>query len=116
MTTISAASATQWRDWLSRNSRSEPEVWLIIRHKDSQTPSVSYNEAIEQALCYGWIDSLARKHDADSFALRFTPRGPRSNWSQVNKKRAARMMELGLMTEHGLAAIELAKARGSWPD
>jgi uncharacterized protein YdeI (YjbR/CyaY-like superfamily) len=66
---------------------------------------VRYGEAIEQALCFGWIDSQARKHDADSFRLRFTPRRPRSNWSRVNRQRGARMIELGLMTEHGRAVM-----------
>jgi uncharacterized protein YdeI (YjbR/CyaY-like superfamily) len=90
------------------------EVWLIIYHKDSGTPSVRYHEAIEHAPCYGWIDSQARKGDADSSHLRFTPRNPRSTWSRVNRQRAAKMIELGLMTEHGRALIELARANGTW--
>jgi uncharacterized protein YdeI (YjbR/CyaY-like superfamily) len=75
---------------------------------------VRYAEAIEHALCYGWIDSHARKRDADSFYLRFSPRRPRSRWSRLNRQRAAAMTELGLMTEHGRAAIERAKATGTW--
>jgi hypothetical protein len=70
-------------------------VWLVIHHRDSPTPSVQYHEAIEHALCFGWIDSQARKHDPDSFVLRFTPRRPRSNWSRVNRERAARMIGVG---------------------
>jgi len=115
MNTIAARTAANWRDWLAANCQSGTEVWLVIQHKDSGTPSVRYDEAIEQALCFGWIDSLARKHDADSFVLRFTPRRPRSGWSKVNRRRAERMTELGLMTEHGQAMIDLAKARGGWP-
>jgi uncharacterized protein YdeI (YjbR/CyaY-like superfamily) len=88
-------------------------VWLVIHHRDSPTPSVQYHEAIEHALCFGWIDSQARKHDPDSFVLRFTPLRPGSNWSRVNRERAARMIELGLMTDDGLAAIERAKAAGT---
>lgn len=73
-----------------------------------------YHEAIEHALCYGWIDSQARKRDADSSHLRFTPRNPRSTWSRVNRQRAAKMTGLGLMTEYGRALIELARASGTW--
>jgi uncharacterized protein YdeI (YjbR/CyaY-like superfamily) len=112
--TFFASTTADWRAWLARNRRSEKEVWLIICHKDSGTPSVRYHEAIEHALCYGWIDSQARKRDADSSHLRFTPRNPHSTWSRVNRQRAAEMIELGLMTEHGQALIELAKANGTW--
>lgn len=112
--TVFASTAADWRAWLARHSRSEREVWLVIYRKGSGTPSVRYHEAIEQALCYGWIDSHARRHDADSTRLRFTPRNPRSTWSRVNRERAARMTELGLMTEHGRAMIDLAQARGTW--
>lgn len=114
MKTFVAASTAAWRGWLARNCRSEREVWLVIHHRDSATPSIRYHEAIEHALCYGWIDSQARKHDAESSRLRFTPRGPRSTWSRVNRERAAKMIELGLMTEHGQALIDLARANGTW--
>ena len=112
--TTAASTTDEWRAWLARNCRSEKEVWLIIHHKDSRTPSVRYHEAVEQALCYGWIDGLHRKHDADSSRLRFTPRRPRSNWSRLNRERAATMIERGLMTEHGQAMIDQAKAKGTW--
>ncbi|MBG0830188.1 YdeI/OmpD-associated family protein [Planomonospora sp. ID67723] len=114
MNTLFASTTADWRAWLARNCRSEKEVWLVIHHKDSGTPSLRYHEAIEHALCYGWIDSQARKRDADSSQLRFTPRNPRSRWSGVNRRRAAQMIEQGLMTEHGHASIELAKANGTW--
>jgi uncharacterized protein YdeI (YjbR/CyaY-like superfamily) len=113
-TILVASTVAEWRNWLADNCRSEKEVWLVIYGKDRGTPSVRYHEAIEHALCYGWIDSRAGKHDADSFKLRFTPRNPRSTWSRVNRQRAAEMIELGLMTEHGHAMIELAKAAGTW--
>jgi uncharacterized protein YdeI (YjbR/CyaY-like superfamily) len=112
--TLFASTTAGWRAWLTQNCRSEKEVWLVIYHSRSSTPSLRYHEAIEHALCYGWIDSHARKRDADSFQLRFTPRGPRSRWSAVNRQRAAKLTELGLMTEHGHAAIELARATGTW--
>ena len=114
MNTFSAGTTADWRAWLAQNCRSEKEVWLVIYHSGSGTPSVRYHEAIEHALCYGWIDSQARKHDADSSCLRFTPRTPRSTWSRVNRQRAAKMIGLGLMTEHGQALIELARAIGTW--
>lgn len=116
MTTYSARTAAEWRDWLAAHSGTEREIWLVIQRKDSPVPSVGYGEAIEQALCFGWIDSHARKHDATSFRLRFTPRRPGSNWSRVNQERAARMIEQGLMTERGQEQIDLAKARGAFPD
>jgi uncharacterized protein YdeI (YjbR/CyaY-like superfamily) len=112
--TFSASTAISWRAWLEQNCRSEREVWLVIHHKNSGKPGVRYDEAIEHALCFGWIDSQARKRDADSFHLRFTPRNPNSTWSRVNRQRAAKMTGLGLMTEAGQALIEAAKANGTW--
>ncbi|MBK1783353.1 YdeI/OmpD-associated family protein [Prauserella cavernicola] len=112
--TLRASGPAEWRAWLERHSGSEREVWLVIENRASATPSVRYHEAIEHALCFGWIDSQARKRDATSTLLRFTPRNPRGTWSRVNRERAARMIEQGLMTERGLAAIELAKRRGTW--
>jgi uncharacterized protein YdeI (YjbR/CyaY-like superfamily) len=112
--TFFASTTADWRAWLAQNCRSEKEVWLIIYHKNSGTPSVRYHEAIEHALCYGWIDSQAGKRDADSSHLRLTPRNPRSTWSTVNRERAAKMIKLGLMTEHGQALIDLARANGTW--
>ena len=114
MNTVVASTTAEWRAWLERNGRSEKEVWLVIHHRDSGTPSVRYHEAIEHALCYGWIDGLHRTRDADSSQLRFTPRRPRSTWSRVNRLRAATMIERGLMTEHGQAMIDLARAGGTW--
>jgi uncharacterized protein YdeI (YjbR/CyaY-like superfamily) len=112
--TFLASTADDWRAWLEQHGPSEREVWLIIHHTDSATTSVRYHEAIEHALCFGWIDSHARKHDADSSLLRFTPRSPRSTWSRVNRERAERMIEQGLMTERGQAMIDVAHAAGTW--
>ncbi|OXM70153.1 MULTISPECIES: YdeI/OmpD-associated family protein [Amycolatopsis] len=114
MNTVSARTAADWREWLAAHSGTEQEIWLVIQHKDSPVRSVGYGEAIEQALCFGWIDSHARKHDATSFRLRFTPRRPRSNWSRVNRERATRMIEQGRMTERGQEQIDLARACGAW--
>jgi uncharacterized protein YdeI (YjbR/CyaY-like superfamily) len=109
-----AGSADDWRAWLARNCRSAGEVWLVLRRDDSGTPRLRYHEAVEQALCFGWIDGLHRRRDADSSQLRFTPRTARSRWSQPNRQRAAKLIELGLMTEYGQAAIDQAKAAGTW--
>ncbi|MFD1537552.1 YdeI/OmpD-associated family protein [Nonomuraea guangzhouensis] len=112
--TFYASTTADWRAWLARNCQSEKEIWLVMYHKDSGIPSMRYHEAIEHALCYGWIDSQARRGDANSSHLRFTPRNPRSTWSRANRQRAAKMTELGLMTEHGQALIDLARATGTW--
>jgi len=112
--TVVASTAGAWRAWLARNGRSAQEVWLVLYHQDSGTPGLRYHEAVEQALCFGWIDGLRRARDADSSQLRFTPRTARSTWSRVNRQRAAKMIELGLMTEPGQSAIDRAKAAGTW--
>ena len=113
MDVLEANAAAEWRTWLASTDRAE--IWLVIQRKDSGTPGMSYGEAIEHALCYGWIDSHARKRDADSWQLRFTPRTSRSRWSEVNRRRATNMIERGLMTQRGQAVIDLAKAKGTWP-
>ncbi|MFJ4105406.1 YdeI/OmpD-associated family protein [Amycolatopsis japonica] len=113
-TIFSAASPAEWRAWLAGNAGTEKEIWLVIRHKDSGVPSVRIEEAMEQALCFGWIDGLHRKNDATSSRLRFTPRNPRSTWSRVNRERAARLITEGQMTGRGQAMIDLAKAKGRW--
>ena len=111
---VVGSSVEAWREWLADNSQAETEAWLVIQHKNSGVPGIRIHEAMEQALCFGWIDSLHRKHDADSSRLRFSPRRPRSTWSATNRERAARMIAAGLMTEQGQAMIDLAKERGTW--
>ena len=113
ITVVLASSAGDWRDWLARNGRAAREAWLVLHHQDSG-PGLRYHEAVEQALCFGWIDGLHRSGGPGSSLLRFTPRTPRSRWSQVNRQRAAKMTELGQMTEQGQAAIDRAKAAGTW--
>jgi uncharacterized protein YdeI (YjbR/CyaY-like superfamily) len=114
MSTVEARTTGDWRAWLAEHGESAKEVWLVLHHKDSDTPSPRYHEAIEHALCFGWIDGLHRKRDEHSSQLRFTPRSPRSTWSQVNRDRAADMITRGLMTDRGQATIDLAKDRGTW--
>ncbi|WP_018626752.1 YdeI/OmpD-associated family protein [Niabella aurantiaca] len=105
---------TEWRNWLLANHDKESSVWLVLYHKGSSTPSVEIAEAMEEALCFGWIDSKAKKRDKESFYLTFSQRKPQSNWSNINKERADRMIKLGLMTQSGQRLIDLAKKTGTW--
>ncbi|SKB81179.1 YdeI/OmpD-associated family protein [Dyadobacter psychrophilus] len=109
-----APTRKEWREWLAKNSQSEKSVWLIIYHKTSATPSVYYPESIEEALCFGWIDSKSIKRDAESSYLMFTPRKTTGKWSAVNKERVERLTAAGLMTPQGQALIDLAKETGTW--
>jgi uncharacterized protein YdeI (YjbR/CyaY-like superfamily) len=106
---VYAPTRIEWRNWLKQNNQSEKSAWLILYHKKSKMPGINYNDAIEEALCFGWIDSLANKRDTESFYLTFTPRNPKSKWSKLNKERAERMIENGLMTPYGQHFIEIAK-------
>jgi uncharacterized protein YdeI (YjbR/CyaY-like superfamily) len=112
--TVYASDRAAWRKWLEENSETEKSVWLILYHKKSKTPSVNYNDSIEEALCFGWIDSLAKKHDEESYCLTFSPRKAKSKWSKSNHERVARLIEQGLMTERGQKMIDLAKTTGTW--
>lgn len=98
---------------LKNHTRTE-SIWLIIYKKGAAKKSVSYPEAVEEALCFGWIDSRPNKIDADSYKIIFSPRKPKSVWSKVNKKKIEVLIEKGLMHEAGLSKIELAKKNGSW--
>jgi uncharacterized protein YdeI (YjbR/CyaY-like superfamily) len=109
-----AATTGDWRNWLEKNSETEKSVCLIVYHKKSKTPSIDYNEAMEEALCFGWVDGKANKRDAESSYLFFTKRSPKSNWSGINKERVAKMVSKGLMTPSGQATIDLAKKTGTW--
>jgi uncharacterized protein YdeI (YjbR/CyaY-like superfamily) len=108
------ASRAEWRQWLATHHVSAPGVWLVYGKKASGLPSLSYAEAVEEALCFGWIDSHPRKLDADRTQLLFTPRKPRSGWSKVNKERLARLEAAGQLKPAGLAAIARAKQNGAW--
>ncbi len=103
-----------WRDWLEKHHATSPGVWFVYYKKTSGKPRVTYDEAVEEALCFGWIDSLPRKLDDERSQLLFTPRKPKSVWSKLNKQRIEKLMEQGLMTDIGLAKINAAKQDGSW--
>ncbi|GAB3589855.1 YdeI/OmpD-associated family protein [Hymenobacter daeguensis] len=108
------ASRAEWRQWLAAHHASLPGVWLVYCKKASGLPSLSYAEAVEEALCFGWIDSHPRKLDADRSQQLYTPRRPRSGWSRVNKERLERLAAAGQLMPAGLAAIARAKANGAW--
>lgn len=104
----------QWRQWLEKNHTSSPGVWMIYYKKGSGKRKISYSDAVEEALCFGWIDSLPRKLDKERSMLKFTPRKPKSVWSQLNKTRIEQLIRENLMMPAGLAKIEQAKKNGSW--
>jgi uncharacterized protein YdeI (YjbR/CyaY-like superfamily) len=111
---VSLPSRAAWRAWLAEHHATSPGIWLIIHKKNSTEPGVTYEEAVEEALCFGWIDSKTNTLDETRFKQIFTPRKPKSVWSKSNKERVARLTGQGLMTPAGLAVIEIARANGTW--
>jgi uncharacterized protein YdeI (YjbR/CyaY-like superfamily) len=111
---LSFATQKKWEEWLAKNHQSSKGLWLKIAKKGAETSTVNYAEALESALCYGWIDGQKGALDADFWLQKFTPRGPRSKWSKVNREKAAALLEKGRMKPAGLAEIEKAKADGRW--
>ncbi|MFK4812224.1 YdeI family protein [Devosia sp. ZW T5_3] len=101
-------------DWLKANHDKADEVWIRIFKKASGTPSIDAVQAIDVVLCWGWIDAIRKGWDDVSFVQRYTRRGKKSAWSDINKANVARLVETGKMTEHGLKHVELAKADGRW--
>jgi uncharacterized protein YdeI (YjbR/CyaY-like superfamily) len=108
------ADQAAFEAWLKRHHASEPEVWIRIFKKASGTPSITPVEAIDVALCWGWIDAIRKSYDAVSFLQRYTLRKGKSVWSQINRDNVARLVAEGRMTEHGLKDVEKAKADGRW--
>jgi len=112
--TFHAKNRQVWRDWLIENCQKEKAVWLIIYKKRSQKPSVYYTEAVDEALCFGWIDSKPNKRDAESYYQYFSKRNPKSNWSKVNKTKIANLIKEHLMRPPGYEMITIAKQNGTW--
>jgi uncharacterized protein YdeI (YjbR/CyaY-like superfamily) len=106
--TIYVINRKDWRSWLAKNHGKEKEVWLIYYRKASGKPRIPYNDAVEEALCYGWIDSTVKFVDEERFAQRFTPRRPKSKLSEMNKERIRMMIQGKRMTAAGLAAVKHA--------
>jgi uncharacterized protein YdeI (YjbR/CyaY-like superfamily) len=111
---LSLKNRDEWRKWLEKNHGKEKEAWLIHYKKHVGKIGIQLEEAVEEALCFGWIDGKLRKVDKERFILRCSPRKADSVWSKLNKERAERSMKAGKMTAAGLSIIEEAKKRGSW--
>lgn len=112
--TFCPASRKEWRTWLEENHETKQAVWLIYYKKKSNAASISYSDAVDEALCFGWIDSTRKSLGEDQFTQFFCKRKPQSGWSKVNKEKIARLTAAGLMTPAGFKCIELAKQNGSW--
>ncbi|WP_400193492.1 YdeI family protein [Hymenobacter sp. B81] len=111
---VTAADRQQWRQWLEQHHASARGVWLVYHKKSSGRPSISWSEAVQEALCFGWIDSKANTLDAHRYKQVFTPRKPRSVWSKINKQHVENLRAAGLMRPAGERVIELAQQNGSW--
>lgn len=112
--TVYARTQKDWRDWLQRHHATEKSVWLILYKKESGTSSIRYSEAVDEALCFGWIDSKVNKRDSESWYQFFAKRNPKSNWSKLNKTKVEGLIAEGRMMPAGLEMIELAKKSGTW--
>jgi len=104
----------EWKDWLEQNHTSSKDIWIAIFKKKYSHKGITYDEALEEAICFGWIDSLMKRLDEEKFILRFSPRRRNSPWSLKNKNRAEKMLAEGKMTEAGIAMIDNAIKSGWW--
>ncbi len=104
MEAVFAKDREEWRRWLAKNGARVQEIWLVFYKKGTGKPTVSYDDAVEEALCFGWVDGLKKKLDEECYAYRFTPRKPKSAWAKSNLERVARLIAEGKMTEAGLKA------------
>ena len=111
---ISATSIKEWRKWLDTNHDKEKSVWLIIYHKDSKVKSIDYEQAVEEALCYGWIDSKPNKRDGKSYFQFFAKRNPKSNWSRKNRETVEKLIASDRMQPSGIEMVRIEKENGTW--
>ncbi len=111
---VYVADREAWRQWLAKNHAKLKGIWLVFDKKTAREDRLKYADAVEEALCFGWIDSTLNPIDHAQYMQLFTPRKPKSGWSKLNKDRVARLTEQRLMTKRGLDAIESAKKNGSW--
>ena len=115
MKKICITTRSKWRRWLAENHDSRPDgIWLVFYKKATGRQSLEYGEAVEEALCFGWIDSIIKRIDDEKYCRKFTPRKDNSNWSATNKKRVAKLIKEGLMTDVGMAKVRIAKKSGMW--
>lgn len=108
------ASAGEWRAWLEEHHDSKQSVWLVCYKKQSGRPTVSWSEAVDEAVCFGWIDSTRKTLDEETFIQFFSKRKPTSVWSKINKEKVDRLIEAGHMTPAGYGSIAVARQNGSW--
>jgi uncharacterized protein YdeI (YjbR/CyaY-like superfamily) len=113
MKTIEVQTASQWRAWLAKHHHSEAEVWLVFRKRDTREPSIAYEDAVDEALCFGWIDSLIKRFDDERYARKFTPRKPDSRWSTANRKRYERLRASGRLMPSGLKLAPTSRSGGA---
>jgi len=104
----------EWRKWLMENHQSENSVWLLFYKKKSKIPSLTWSQAVDEALCFGWIDSVKKTVDADSYKQYFSKRKAKSTWSKINKDKVDQLIKDGQMMQAGLKSVEVAKENGSW--
>ncbi len=117
MKQVHVTTRSEWRKWLAANHDREPNgIWLVYSKKQSGQPTLEYEESVQEALCFGWIDSIIKKIDDVKFCRKFTPRKDDSNWSNSNKKRVEQLIKEGRMTKFGLAKIKAAKKSGRWEE
>ena len=114
MKRVYVKTRAEWREWLSKNHDKNSGIWLVFYKKHTGKPSLEYDAAVEEALCFGWIDSILKRVDDERYVRKFTPRRSRSQWSELNKKRVKRLTAQGLMTEPGVARVAEAKKSGRW--
>ncbi|WP_339866545.1 YdeI/OmpD-associated family protein [uncultured Algoriphagus sp.] len=112
--TYCPTSRTDWREWLIRNHQSQQSVWLVYYKASSEVTTLSWSEAVDEALCFGWIDSTRRPIDNEKFMQYFSKRKAKSNWSRINKDKVKALIDQGHMMEAGYKSIEVAKENGSW--
>ncbi len=114
MKTVEVKNRAEWRAWLAANHDKETEIWLVYYKKGIGISSIEYADSLDEALCFGWVDSLIKRLDDTKYARKFTPRKDNSKWSLVNKRRVEQLIRDGLMTEHGMKKVEAARKSGSW--
>jgi len=109
-------SRPEWRRWLEKNHSNFDGIWFIYYKEPTGKSSVSYEDSVDEALCYGWIDSIIKKIDKDKYARKFTIRRENSKWSESNKRRVKKLIDSGLMTDAGMLKINAAKSNGKWDE
>jgi uncharacterized protein YdeI (YjbR/CyaY-like superfamily) len=108
------SNSKKWCKWLKENHSIVKEVWLIYYKKHTGKPRIPYDDAVEEALCFGWIDSTVKRIDDEKYCQKFTPRKDKSNWSELNKRRVVKLIKQGKMTKAGMEKVKAAKSSGEW--